>query len=192
MSLSWSGHIASIASKASQIFNFLRRNLSKCSSTVKASSYLALVRPIMEYAASVWDPYHHNDILALEKVQRRAARWVMNDYSRYSSVSSMLNDLNWPSLHFRRRINRLQTFYKAIYNLSALTIPSYYTAVQRLTRYFHPLHFVIPPTRTTAHQQSYFPRTIKDWNELPSMIIESNNLQSFTTSIINYYNFVHA
>ena len=44
----------------------------------------------------------------------------------------------------------------------------------------------------TAHQQSYFPRTIKDWNELPSMIIESNNLQSFTTLIINYYNFVHA
>ena len=121
-SLSWSGHIASIASKASQIFNFLRRNLSKCSSTVKASSYLALVRPIMEYAASVWDPYHHNDILALEKVQRRAARWVMNDYSRYSSVSSMLNDLNWPSLHFRRRINRLQTFYKAIYNSSAFLI----------------------------------------------------------------------
>ena len=34
--------------------------------------------------------------------------------------------------------------------------------------------------------------SIKDWNELPSMIIESNNLQSFTTSIINYYNFVHA
>ena len=116
---------------------------------MKASSYLTLVRPIMEYAASVWDPYHLNDILALEKVQRRAARWVMNDYSSYSSVSSMLNDLNWPSLHFRRRINRLQMFYKAIYNLSA---------VQRLTRHFHPLHFVIPSTRTTAHQQSYFPR----------------------------------
>ena len=76
----------------------------------------------MEYAASVWDPYHLNDILALEKVQRRAARWVMNDYCSCSSVSSMLNDLNWPSLHFRCRINRLQIFYKAIYNLSALTI----------------------------------------------------------------------
>ena len=77
--LSWSGHITNIASKASQIFNFLRRNLSKCSSTVKTSSYLTLVRPIMEYAASVWDPYHLNDIQALEKVQHRAARWVMND-----------------------------------------------------------------------------------------------------------------
>ena len=65
--LSWSGHITNIASKASQIFNFLRRNLSKCSSIVKASSYLTLVCPIMEYAASVWDPHHLNDIQALEK-----------------------------------------------------------------------------------------------------------------------------
>ena len=50
--------------------------------------YLTLVHPIMEYAASVWDPYQLNDIQALEKVQRRAACWVMKDYSRYSSVSA--------------------------------------------------------------------------------------------------------
>ena len=182
--LSWSGHITNIANKASRIFNFLRRNLSKCSPTVKASSYLTLVRPIMEYAASVWDPYHHNDIQTLEKVQRRAARWVMNDYSWYSSVSNMLNNLNWPSLHLRHRISRLQTFYKAIYKLSALSIPSYFAPSQRLTRHFHPLHYIILSTRTTSHQQSYFPRSIKEWNELPSYIIESNNLQSFTTLLI--------
>ena len=40
----------------------------------------------MEYAASVWDPHHLNDIQALEKVQRRAARWVMNDYSWHGTV----------------------------------------------------------------------------------------------------------
>ena len=76
----------------------------------------------MEYAASVWDPYHLNDIQALEKVQRRAARWVMNDYSWYSSVSAILHSLNWPSLQLRRRISRLQTFYKATYKLSALLL----------------------------------------------------------------------
>ena len=30
--------------------------------------------------------------------------FVNNDYSRYNSVSSMLTDLNWPSLQSRRRI----------------------------------------------------------------------------------------
>ena len=138
--LSWSGHITNIASKASQIFNFLRRNFTKCSSTVKASSYLTLVRPIMEYAASVWDPYHLNDIQALEKVQRRAAHWVMNDYSWYSSVSAMLHNLNWPSLQLRRRISRLQTFYKATYKLSALRIYSILFSPSTKT------HQTLPPT----------------------------------------------
>ena len=71
-------------------------------------------------------------------------------------------------------INRLETFYKAIYNLSALTIPFYFAAVQRLTRHFRPLHFVIPSARTTGCTsaiQSYFPRTIG-----MSYLVISNNL----------------
>ena len=38
----------------------------------------------------------------LEKVQRRAARWVMSDYSWSSSVTVMLNHLGWPTLVERR------------------------------------------------------------------------------------------
>ena len=91
-------------------------------------------------------------------------------------------------------VRPLYNFYKAIYKLSALSIPSYFAPSQRLTRHFHPLHYIIPSTRTTvtSHQQSYFPRSIKDWNELPIYIIESNNLQSFTTLLINHYNYNHA
>ena len=68
-----------------------------------------------------WDPYYLNDIQTLEKIQRRAARWVMKDYSRYSSVTAMLHELNWPPLQLRRKINRLQMFYKIIYNHTALS-----------------------------------------------------------------------
>ena len=48
----------------------------KCSPSVKAAAYLTL---ICEYAAIVWDPHQLNDIQALEKIQCRAACWVMND-----------------------------------------------------------------------------------------------------------------
>ena len=96
----------------------------------------------------------------------------------------MLHSLNWPSLQLRRRISRLQTFYKATYKLSALSIPSYFLPAQRLTRHYHPLHYIVPCSRTSSYQQSYYPRTIRDWNELPHYIIESNNLQSFTITII--------
>ena len=59
--LSWSPHI-SIASKVSQTLNFLKRNLSKCSTEIKASAYLTMVLPLMEYASTVWDPYYINNL----------------------------------------------------------------------------------------------------------------------------------
>ena len=73
-SLSWSPHISNIVTKASRTLYFLKRNLNKCSSQVKESAYLTMVRPQLEYASDVWDPHQVGDIMKLEKVQRRAAR----------------------------------------------------------------------------------------------------------------------
>ena len=39
-----------------------------------------MVRPQLDYALDVWDLYH---VVKLEKVQRRAAHWVMNNHGRY-------------------------------------------------------------------------------------------------------------
>ena len=178
--------ISKISKKASQTFNFLRRNLSKCSQPIKASAYLTLVRPIMEYAAVAWDPHQLNNIQALEKIQRRAARWVMNDYSGHSSVSDMLHNLNWQPLQVRRRINRLQMFYKAIHHPMALSVPQRFLSTSYPTRNHHQYHYIIPSARTSFYQNSFYPRTIKEWNLLPINIIETSNLQSFSSNLTNY------
>ena len=68
--MQWSPHINNLAIKTSKVLNFIKRNLSNCSSETKASAYLSLVRPIMEYASYVWDPHEIVNIQALEKVQR--------------------------------------------------------------------------------------------------------------------------
>ena len=59
------------------------------------------MRLIVEYAMVAWSPHTKKGIDSIESVQRRAVRFFNNDYSRYSSVSSMLTDLNWPSLRSR-------------------------------------------------------------------------------------------
>ena len=64
------------------------------------------------------------DIQALEKVQRRAARWVMSDYSWSSRVTIMLDHLGWPTLSERHLFARLSTFYKIVHHLSAPQLPS--------------------------------------------------------------------
>ena len=59
----------------------------KSHTRLKESAYLTMVRPQLEYASDVWDPHLVGDIMELEKVQWRAARWVLNDYGRFSSVT---------------------------------------------------------------------------------------------------------
>ena len=62
-----------VANKATRMLNFLKRHLSKCSSNVKASTYLLMVRPLMEYACVVWDPHYQSQVaISRGKVQRHA------------------------------------------------------------------------------------------------------------------------
>ncbi|KAI8515269.1 hypothetical protein Bbelb_060820 [Branchiostoma belcheri] len=99
----WDAHIAHATGKANRTLGVIRRNLCHCTSQVKNTCYKALVRPQLEYCASVWDPYTAGGVQAVERVQRRAARMVMNDYARTSSVTEMLQKLQWPTLANRRR-----------------------------------------------------------------------------------------
>ena len=98
-----------------------------CNQDVKCMAYTHLVRPMLEYALCVWDPYFNKDINALEMVQRRAARWITSNYDWQSgiSISSTLEDLQWPSLSQRRQTSRLKLFYKAVHHTPGLKIPDY-------------------------------------------------------------------
>ena len=57
-------------------------------------------------------PIHHVLIDQLESIQRRAVRFIMNDYSRYSSVTGVMSELGIEPLILRRKIGRLNTFQK--------------------------------------------------------------------------------
>ncbi|KXJ17197.1 putative RNA-directed DNA polymerase from transposon BS [Exaiptasia diaphana] len=104
--LCWNTHINNITTKANNTLAFLRRNLRVNSRQIKTQAYFGLVRPILEFAASVWDPYTKSNIDKLEKIQRRAARFVCRDYRRTSSVTEMIQSLKWNSLEHRRKTPR--------------------------------------------------------------------------------------
>ena len=80
----------------------------------------------------IWDPHTRTQINQIEKVQRRAARYVTNRYHNTSSVTDMLQNLNWPSLEITRTRVRLIMFYKIIHHVVAI----------------HPLDTLLLPTTT--------------------------------------------
>ena len=95
--MTFTSHINYIVSKAAKVLNFLKRNLHKCSTSSKAI-YISLVRPTLEYASFVWDPYQYNKIYIIDRIQHRAARWSLCNYDRYSSVTLMQHQLSWQNL----------------------------------------------------------------------------------------------
>ena len=107
--LSWDKHVDNVAAKGNRTLGFIRRNLKDCTRTVKETSYIAIVRPTIEYAATVWDPTSQSKIKALENIQRRAARFVTNNYTDRTPgcVTNMITSLGWQSLEQRRQNSRL-------------------------------------------------------------------------------------
>jgi len=82
--------------------HFLGRNLYSYTQKVKEKAFTTLVRPSLEYVSSCWDP-HIKEHIELEKVQRRATRFVNNYKSRDpGGATNMLNTLQGEPLAHRR------------------------------------------------------------------------------------------
>ena len=74
-----------------------------------------MVCPILEYASTVWSPYTNSNIYKLEMVQRRAARFITNNYPPWASVTEILDHLNLPTLEQRRNNLKLVMMYKMVH-----------------------------------------------------------------------------
>ena len=172
--LSWSDHINNITKKANQTLGFIKRNIRVHNRDLKSTAYKTLVRPQLEYASTVWSPHTDQDIGKLESVQRRAARWVTRDYRQTSSVSTMLQDLNWRTLDQRRIDSRLVLLYKVTYDLIRNTRPSsrnHSYAYRQIT------------TLRDYYKYTFFPRTIIHWNALPPHIPVLPTLAQFSIAV---------
>ena len=127
--MQWSPHINNISTKAS-ILSGVIWVIVRPQPDHPVPSYLSLVHPKIKYASCVWGPHEAVHIQALDKVQWRAARWVLSDYGRQSSITIMLTQLGWPTLQHRCFISRLILFYKIIHENVPLTIPFYFLSTQ--------------------------------------------------------------
>ena len=147
-----------------------RRNLNISSIKIKEQAYKAFVRPILGYASTVWDPHLKKDIAKLEQVQRRAARFVKQNYHNRSRVTKLLEELNWMPLVDRRKNARLVMFYKIKNQKVAINFDSNVKPATRSSRNADTNStYQTEHCRTNTRKCSFFPRTVIgiDWNLLP-------------------------
>ena len=152
----------------------------KCQNFQKNNTCL---RPIVEYASTMWDPHTDKNIDKLEMVQRRAARYVLHRHRNKCSVTNMLQSLNWRSLEDRRKDLRLCMMYKIDRGLVAIRKEQRLIPPKRTTRHSHSRAFQTITCRTEKRKMSFFPRTVRDWNALPPDIPELETLEAFKASV---------
>ena len=177
--LKWNTHIQQTAAKAHKSLCFIRRNLKVQSQAIKERAYQILIRPKLEYCCTVWDPHTYENINSLEKVERRAARYTCNRHHNTSSVSEMLNTMNWQTLQERRLRTRLIMFHKVINENIAITTQNILLQNQSTTRSSRKDSYRQIQCNKDSYKFSFFCQTIKDWNKLSPDITKNTTTESF-------------
>ena len=76
--LTWETRVLVVSARANKLLGLLRRTCPMLTDVkVWRSLYLALVKSQMSYATEVWSPSHSTLKQKVEKVQRRATRWIL-------------------------------------------------------------------------------------------------------------------
>ena len=193
--LRWRTHVELIASKANKVLGMLVKTFTSRDSDLWKLLYTSLVRPHLEFASPVWNPYQSGDIELLERVQRRATRIP---YSlRNQTYEERLKIWNLTSLETRRTRGDLIQMYKSLNGLEKID-------------WFPPGPRFAPPTQTrssesnslrlerdifkskakndfghfvTVRHEFFLNRTSENWNRLSNSQILSPSLNSFKASI---------
>jgi hypothetical protein len=134
---------------------------------------------ILEYGAACWDPYRECQIIALDRVQNKAAKFVHH-----------VGRTKWESLSQRRRTARMCALYEAYTGERAwkdirdrLQAPSY------LSRADHNWKIRTRIQKRDIGKYSFVNRSIADWNQLPNgaIGIAHGNTHNFKTRIRKIY-----
>ena len=177
--------INKITSKANSNLGFLRRNLRACPPKLRETAYFSLVRSSLEYSSAVWDPFRQKDIDKLEKNQRSAARFVTQNYRQTASVTSLIQNLGWTDLKTRHKNSRLVSMFKILNELVEIPINDRLIPAYRKTRGGHNQAYKDLRANTTLGQNSFWHRTIPDWNSLPAAAIESKTVTAFKSQLVD-------
>ena len=179
----WNKQVDHARCKAIKILNFLKRNFHHTSTSTKEKLHSMLVKPHLGYAIAAWDPYTAKNIMNLERVQNVAARFITRTYGRDTSVTALKNSLGWIPLQEERQKTRITCLYKMIHGSMDINYRQYITPKGERARRGHDQQFQVALVRTDTHAYSFFPRTVKDWNNLSLSVVNQPSINTFKASL---------
>ena len=150
--------------------------------TAKRTLYISLVRSQVTYCSVIWRPNLIKDITLIEQIQRRATKFILNDYS--SDYFDRLKQLNLLPLMYTFELNELVFTLKSLkYPSPSFNITDYITFADGNTRSSSSGKMIHVRNNNNADRHFFFNRIPRLWNALPpidlSLSIKTNKTRIY-------------
>ena len=134
----------------------------------------------MKYGAIVWDPYTTSDINKLERIQRRAARFITGDYKtrEEGSVTKMVPAINSSDSLVKSKPKR-KIKPKRFDNFENVNIVN--NSDKNNSKALETT--VTSICNTEQYKNSFFIKSVIHWNQLDEEIVHAKTVESFKTAI---------
>ena len=185
----WKSHINNIITSSSTLIGIMRNIEFKIRRKALNQIYISYLRPLLEYASSVWDNCNNFEKYKLEKIQLEAAR-IVTGSTRSTSLNNIYRETGWLTLSNRRLYQKLLIMYKIKNGM----VPEYLSSLFPRTM-DNPVpynlrnndDFITYPCRTALFENSFVPSGIKAWNNLPAQIRNSPSISCFKRRLLDSY-----
>ena len=169
-------HVAEIAKRANRMLGMIKRTITCKSIENIMSYYKSLVRPIIDYASGIWNPYHKKDIIKLEKIQRRATKIITE--LRNKPYEARLKKCKLMTLEQRRRRYDQIEMFKVMKGIYKIDKDQLFELNKNPTR-GHELKVQKKFSRLNVRKNFFTNRVVDDWNHLPVAAITAKNVLGF-------------
>ena len=168
--LSWTMHYQKISSKVYQVLGLLRRSFASGLPVVcKRKLYTALVLPHLTFCSPVWRPFLVKDIKTLEKIQRRATKYILGS-GHSLDYKERLVSLTMLPLMYTFELNDILFFVSCLKNpMHSLPILQLFSFCSSNTRSTMSSKLNVNSFSTLAERNSFACRVPRLWNSLPSI-----------------------
>jgi hypothetical protein len=136
--LKWEVNVVALCTKASSRLGLMKRSLRFVKDRrQKRAFYLSLVRSLFEHCSIIWRPTTHTLLEKVERIQRRAVKWILHEQDHhYNDLEYLarLRDLDLMPMELKFKFTDLIIFHQIYNGQSVVKLPAYLVPMNNTDR----------------------------------------------------------
>ena len=191
--LQWNIHVNSMCKTITKKLAMMNRTSKIVDKKTLIQIYKSFIMPSFDYVDSVWHGCSKYLEHKLQVLQNRAARIIEQNFDFINTRGiELINNLNIQTTVERRNFRTCAMIFKCIHG----KVPNYLSDQIIMacdihaygTRQAESMNLYVKPAKSDCLRRSLFHNGSRLWNDLPTVIKESGNIDSFKRNYIFYKN----